>query len=138
MRQCWANLEASAPTGYERRNVHQAELTTASASNPFDARGPFLLSLFMTLVGYSVLVALPAINSAWVDQLGFTEVEVNRVASSDLLGLSWRCSFRDVLKLEPSIIGNLTQQGLQTLMLLFPDPKWESDILHWSVADFPV
>jgi len=41
----------------------------------------------MTLVGYSVLVALPAINGAWVDQLGFTEVEVNRVASSDLLGL---------------------------------------------------
>ena len=41
----------------------------------------------MTLAGYSVLVALPAINSAWVDQLGFTEVEVNRVASADLLGL---------------------------------------------------
>lgn len=58
-----------------------------SSSNPFDQRGPFLLSLFMTLVGYSVLVALPAINSAWVDQLGFTEVEVNRVASADLMGL---------------------------------------------------
>ena len=57
------------------------------SSNPFDQRGPFLLSLFMTLAGYSVLVALPAINSAWVDQLGFTEVEVNRVASADLLGL---------------------------------------------------
>lgn len=56
-------------------------------ANPFDARGSFLLSLFMTLVGYSVLVALPAINSAWVDQLGFTEVQVNRVASADLLGL---------------------------------------------------
>ena len=41
----------------------------------------------MTLVGYSVLVALPAINSAWVDQLGFTDVQVNRVASADLLGL---------------------------------------------------
>ena len=41
----------------------------------------------MTLVGYSVLVALPAINSAWVDQLGFTDIEVNRVASADLLGL---------------------------------------------------
>ena len=41
----------------------------------------------MTLVGYSVLVALPAINGAWVDQLGFTDVEVNRVASADLLGL---------------------------------------------------
>ena len=67
--------------------MHHDELAAASASNPFDARGPFLLSLFMTLVGYSVLVALPAINGAWVDQLGFTEVEVNRVASSDLLGL---------------------------------------------------
>ena len=45
---------------------------TSSQANPFDARGPFLLSLFMTLVGYSVLVALPAINGAWVDQLGFS------------------------------------------------------------------
>ena len=59
----------------------------ALGSNPFDQRGPFLLSLYMTLVGYSVLVALPAINSAWVEQLGFTEVQVNRVASADLLGL---------------------------------------------------
>ncbi len=62
-------------------------VASPSLTNPFDARGPFLLSLFMTLVGYSVLVALPAINSAWVDQLGFTEIEVNRIASSDLLGL---------------------------------------------------
>ena len=62
-------------------------IMSSSSDNPFDRRGPFLLSLFMTLVGYSVLVALPAINSAWVDQLGFTDVEVNRVASADLLGL---------------------------------------------------
>ena len=62
-------------------------MISSSSNNPFDKRGPFLLSLFMTLVGYSVLVALPAINSAWVDQLGFTDVEVNRVASADLLGL---------------------------------------------------
>jgi predicted MFS family arabinose efflux permease len=67
--------------------LDHAELTTGASSNPFDARGPFLLSLFMTLVGYSVLVALPAINGAWVDQLGFSEVQVNRVASADLLGL---------------------------------------------------
>ncbi len=58
-----------------------------NTDNPFDRRGPFLLSLLMTLIGYSVLVALPAINGAWVDQLGFSEVEVNRVASADLLGL---------------------------------------------------
>ena len=62
-------------------------ITNAAAENPFDAKGPFLLSLFMTLVGYSVLVALPAINGAWVEQLGFSEVQVNRVASADLLGL---------------------------------------------------
>ena len=62
-------------------------LSIANTDNPFDRRGPFLLSLLMTLVGYSVLVALPAINGAWVDQLGFSEVEVNRVASADLLGL---------------------------------------------------
>jgi len=62
-------------------------MNVSSVDNPFDQRGPFLLSLFMTLVGYSVLVALPAINGAWVDQLGFSEIEVNRVASADLLGL---------------------------------------------------
>jgi len=67
--------------------VTDPAVSTSAPVNPFDARGPFLLSLFMTLVGYSVLVALPAINGAWVDQLGFTDVEVNRVASADLLGL---------------------------------------------------
>jgi predicted MFS family arabinose efflux permease len=67
--------------------VTEIAISPAGPANPFDARGPFLLSLFMTLVGYSVLVALPAINGAWVDQLGFTEVQVNRVASADLLGL---------------------------------------------------
>ena len=67
--------------------MNDSAVSTPSQANPFDAKGPFLLSLFMTLVGYSVLVALPAINAAWVDQLGFTEVEVNRVASSDLFGL---------------------------------------------------
>jgi len=67
--------------------VTDPAVPTPAPVNPFDARAPFLLSLFMTLVGYSVLVALPAINGAWVDQLGFTDVQVNRVASADLLGL---------------------------------------------------
>ena len=61
--------------------------TDVRTDNPFDQQRPFLLSLCMTLIGYSVLVALPAINSAWVTQLGFTEVQVDRVASADLLGL---------------------------------------------------
>jgi len=70
-----------------RSIVTTPTLSIANTDNPFDRRGPFLLSLLMTLVGYSVLVALPAINGAWVDQLGFSDVEVNRVASADLLGL---------------------------------------------------
>ena len=72
---------------YSETTVTNNTTTNAAAENPFDAKGPFLLSLFMTLVGYSVLVALPAINGAWVEQLGFSEVQVNRVASADLLGL---------------------------------------------------
>jgi len=42
----------------------------------------------MALVGYSVMVAIPVISTAWVDLLGFTEVQVGRVAGADLGGLS--------------------------------------------------
>jgi MFS family permease len=42
----------------------------------------------MVLVGYGVLVGIPVISTAWVTKLGFTEVEVGRVAGMDLGGLS--------------------------------------------------
>ena len=42
----------------------------------------------MALVGYSVMVGIPVISTAWVTQLGFSEVEVGRVAGADLGGLS--------------------------------------------------
>ena len=84
-------------------------IPTPAEHNPFDDRGPFLLSLFMTLVGYSVLVALPAINSALVDQLGFTDVQVNRVASADLLGL-----FIGAV-LTSALIGRWSRRGLTYL-----------------------
>ncbi len=42
----------------------------------------------MTLVGYGVLVGIPVISTAWVNLLGFSEVEVGRVAGADLGGLS--------------------------------------------------
>ncbi len=57
-------------------------------SNPFDHWRTIALSLFMALVGYSVLVGIPVISSAWVSQLGFTEEQVGRVAGNDLGGLS--------------------------------------------------
>lgn len=54
----------------------------------FDGWRSLGISLYMTLVGYGVLVGIPVISSAWVNLLGFTEVEVGRVAGADLGGLS--------------------------------------------------
>jgi predicted MFS family arabinose efflux permease len=56
--------------------------------NPFDNTKTLVLSLYMTLVGYGVLVGIPVISSAWVTLLGFTEIQVGRVAGADLGGLS--------------------------------------------------
>lgn len=42
----------------------------------------------MTLVGYGVSVGIPVISTAWVDLLGFTEVQVGRVAGADLGGFA--------------------------------------------------
>jgi MFS family permease len=54
----------------------------------FDGWKSISISLYMTLVGYGVLVGIPVISSAWVNLLGFSEVEVGRVAGADLGGLS--------------------------------------------------
>ncbi|MEX0709078.1 MAG: MFS transporter [Woeseia sp.] len=54
----------------------------------FDDWHSILISLYMTLVGYGVLVGIPVISTAWVNLLGFSEVEVGRVAGADLGGLS--------------------------------------------------
>ena len=45
-------------------------------------------SIYMALVGYGVLVGIPVISTAWVTLLGFSEVQVGRVAGADLGGLS--------------------------------------------------
>ncbi len=54
----------------------------------FDGWRSISLSLYMTLTGYAVLVGVPVISSAWVNLLGFSEVEVGLVAGADLGGLS--------------------------------------------------
>ncbi|MFT5132850.1 MAG: putative MFS family arabinose efflux permease [Gammaproteobacteria bacterium] len=54
----------------------------------FDGWKSISVALYMTLVGYGVLVGIPVISSAWVSLLGFTEVQVGRVAGADLGGLS--------------------------------------------------
>ena len=47
-----------------------------------------IIALYMVLVGYGVLVGIPVISTAWVTKLGFTEVQVGRVAGMDLGGLA--------------------------------------------------
>lgn len=54
----------------------------------FDEWPTITLSLYITLVGYGVLVGIPVISTAWVELLGFTEEQVGRVAGADLGGLS--------------------------------------------------
>lgn len=54
----------------------------------FDRWQSIGLALYMTLVGYGVLVGIPVISTAWVELLGFSEEQVGRVAGADLGGLS--------------------------------------------------
>ena len=54
----------------------------------FDGWRSISLAVYMALVGYGVMVGIPVISSAWVNLLGFTEVQVGRVAGADLGGLS--------------------------------------------------
>ncbi|NCF15417.1 MAG: MFS transporter [Gammaproteobacteria bacterium] len=53
----------------------------------FDDWRSLSLGIYMALVGYAVMVGLPVISTAWVDKLGFTEIQVGRVAGADLYGL---------------------------------------------------
>jgi len=54
----------------------------------FDGWRSMSIALYMSLVGYGVLVGIPVISTAWVNLLGFNEIEVGRVAGADLGGLS--------------------------------------------------
>lgn len=64
------------------------DISSLPQKTVFDGWRSISISLYMTLNGYAVLVAVPVISSAWVNLLGFTEVEVGRVAGADLGGLS--------------------------------------------------
>jgi len=54
----------------------------------FDDWRSLTIGIYMALVGYAVMVGLPVISTAWVNNLGFTEIEVGRVAGADLAGLA--------------------------------------------------
>ena len=54
----------------------------------FDNWRSLTIGIYMALAGYAVMVGLPVISTAWVEHLGFTEVEVGRLAGADLAGLA--------------------------------------------------
>ena len=54
----------------------------------FDGWRSHAIALYMSLVGYGVLVGIPVISTAWVELLGFSEEQVGRVAGADLGGLA--------------------------------------------------
>lgn len=58
------------------------------SSEVFDSWQSITVGIYLAIVGYGVLVGIPVISTAWVNQIGFTEVEVGRLASADLGGLS--------------------------------------------------
>lgn len=68
--------------------MSDSETRVVHPETVFDGWRSISISLYMTLVGYGVLVGIPVISTAWVNLLGFTEVQVGRVAGADLGGLS--------------------------------------------------
>ena len=55
----------------------------------FDGWRSISLSLYMSIVGYGVMVGIPVISTAWASKLGFTAEQVGRVAGADLGGLAF-------------------------------------------------
>ena len=71
-----------------RSSTPAVEASLSHTRTAFDGWRSISISLYMTLVGYAVLVGVPVISTAWVELLGFTEEQVGRVAGADLGGLS--------------------------------------------------
>ncbi len=62
--------------------------TTKGAPIIFDGWRSISISIFMALVGYTVMMSVPVLSTAAVEMLGFTEEQVGRVWGADLGGLS--------------------------------------------------
>ena len=54
----------------------------------FDDWRSLTMGIYMALTGYAVMVGLPVISTQWVNNLGFSEVQVGRLAAADLFGLA--------------------------------------------------
>ena len=72
----------------DSRGTVSRHFVTADSGSSFDRWQSLAVGLYMSIAGYSVLAGIPVISSAWSKLLGFSEVQVGRVAGADLGGLS--------------------------------------------------
>lgn len=106
--------------------------TVQNHKTVFDGWRSISISLYMTLVGYGVLVGIPVISTAWVNLLGFSEVEVGRVAGADLGGLSIGAVLTAILiaKVDRRLLViiataiAITANGLCTVMVDYDQVLW--------------
>ncbi|WP_439108142.1 MFS transporter [Congregibacter sp.] len=63
-------------------------IADSSSHSVFDRGQSLAAALYLAIVGYSVLAGIPVISTAWSELLGFSDIQVGRVAGADLGGLS--------------------------------------------------
>lgn len=63
-------------------------MTEAIEKNKFDRWSSIAVAIFMALVGYAVMVAVPVLSTALVQKAGFTAEQVGRIWGADLGGLA--------------------------------------------------
>jgi predicted MFS family arabinose efflux permease len=61
---------------------------TAETANQFDRWQSIAVGIFLALAGYTVMVSVPVLSTALVQQVGFSPEQVGRIWGADMLGLS--------------------------------------------------
>jgi predicted MFS family arabinose efflux permease len=92
----------------------------------FDGWRSISISLYMSLVGYSVMVSVPVLSTATVEMLGFTAEQVGRVWGADLGGLSLGAVISALLVARVNrrllvLVGVLLSIGGNALCMVFVD-----------------
>ena len=106
----------------------------------FDGWRSISISLYMALIGYSVMVTMPVLSTALVTLAGFTEEQVGRVWGADLYGLSIgvviaavlvaRVNRREKLSFRIAQIGDRVEGNIRNG---FSEHHVEDKtIIHWS------
>lgn len=98
----------------------------------FDKWQTLTIGIFMSLTGYAFMVGLPVISTSWVNNLGFSEVQVGRLVGADLGGLAMGAVIAALLVARVdrrylAIAAGLTAITGNALSIAFP----EYEILLW-------